>query len=108
MTATLRDALSSHKKIELVAKIVRWKKVTEALDVLHFMPKKSAKILWKVVKSASSNAINNGGSSLDNLYIDRIEVGKWQNLKRVRFGARSRVSSFYKFRSFVKVILTAK
>lgn len=108
MTATLSDALSSHKKVELVAKVVRRMKVQEALDLLYFMPKKSAKILWKVVKSASANAVTNAGASLDSLYIDRIEVGKGQDLKRVRYGARSRVSSYNKFRSYVKVILATK
>jgi ribosomal protein L22 len=40
VTATLKYALISDTKLNLVADLVRKKKVTEALDMLEFMPKK--------------------------------------------------------------------
>jgi ribosomal protein L22 len=40
MTATLKYALVSHIKMDLIAKLVRGKKVQEALDILHFTQKK--------------------------------------------------------------------
>ena len=61
MTATLKYALSSSKKMRLVAKMVQGKSVDEALKLLHFLPKKTAAILYKVVHSAYSNAVNNNG-----------------------------------------------
>jgi large subunit ribosomal protein L22 len=48
--------------------------VTEALDMLEFMPKKGARTLHKLIKSAAANAVNNNNLSLDALYIERIEV----------------------------------
>jgi len=46
------------------------------LDILENIPKKAAKILIKVIKSAVSNAVNNGKQKASSLYIDKIEVSK--------------------------------
>lgn len=40
VTATLKYALLSDKKINLIATLVRGKQVVKALDVLEYMPKK--------------------------------------------------------------------
>jgi large subunit ribosomal protein L22 len=58
LTATLKYALVSDKKMSLMAKLIKGKKVEDALDTLNVLPKKAAKILLKVVKSAYSNAKN--------------------------------------------------
>jgi len=58
LTATLKYALVSDKKMSLMAKLVQGKKVEDALNTLAVLPKKAAKILYKVVKSAFSNAKN--------------------------------------------------
>ena len=108
LTCTLKYALSSEKKMSLVAKMVARKPVNEAMVMLQFLPKKAAKILWKVVRSATANAHNNLGIDTKSLYIDRIEVGKGPTLKRVRPAGRSRMHGYVKHRSFVKVILATK
>jgi ribosomal protein L22 len=43
---------------------------------LEYTPKKAAKILAKVVKSAASNAVVNDKKVLSELFIETIEVGK--------------------------------
>jgi len=91
MTATLKYALSSDKKMHLVAKMVQGKSVNEALKVLHFMPKKTAEILYKLVHSAYANAVNNQGIDGTSLYIQAVQVGRGPKLKRHRFASRSRV-----------------
>ena len=40
VTATLKYALLSDRKLNLIADLVRGKRVTAALDMLEFMPKK--------------------------------------------------------------------
>lgn len=105
MTATLKYALSSEKKISLIAKMVRWKPVSEALTFLHYLPKKSAGILWKVVNSAYANAQHNLNIDPTTLYVKEILVWKWPSLKRVRPVWRSRMHRYKKHRSFVKVVL---
>lgn len=109
LTATLKYALSSEQKMELVAKSVRWKDVNEAMSYLRFMPKKAAGTLLKVLKSAVANAKNNAGiTSEDSLYIKRIDVGKWPKLKRMSFVSRAWVHPYEKHRAFVRVVLDTK
>lgn len=108
MTATLKYALLSHIKMELIAKLVRGKKVQEALDQLQFVPKKSANALYKVIKSAAANAVTNAHKDIDSLYVQTIDVGAWPKLKRIRFTSRSRISHYAKYRSFVRVVLNSK
>lgn len=108
MTATLKYALSSDKKMMLVAKMIQWKSVDEALKILHFLPKKAAAILYKVVHSAYANATNNAWIKGSDLYIQTINVWRWPKLKRYRFASRSKVHGYIKHRSFVRVVLQAK
>lgn len=108
MSATLKYALVSHIKMELMAKLVRWKKVQEALDALQFLPKKSAKTLYKVIKSAANNAVKNANKDMNSLYIQTIDVWGAPKLKRIRFTSRSRISHYAKYRSFVRVVLNSK
>lgn len=106
MTATLKYALISDKKISLITKLVVWKKVQDALNFLEYLPKKGAKILYKVIKSAYSNALNSWVAW--DLYIERVDVTKWPKIKRIRFVSRSRISHYLKYRSFVRVVLNVK
>ncbi|MCR5412028.1 MAG: uL22 family ribosomal protein [Patescibacteria group bacterium] len=61
-----------------------------------------------MIKSATANAVENKGLSIDDLYIERIEVGKGPKIKRIRFTSRSRVSHYEKYRSYVKIVLNTK
>lgn len=92
----------------VIAKMVRGKKVQDALVFLNHLPKKWAKIMRKVVKSAMSNAVNNAWQKSENLVIDRVEVGRGPKLKRIRFVGRARIHGYQKHRSCIKVVLAAK
>jgi len=107
VSATLKYALLSDKKMNLVADLVRWKKATEAMTILEFLPKKWARTLYKLLKSALANAAAMW-LPVDQLFIDRIEVGRGPKIKRVRFVSRSRISHYEKYRCYVKVILAVK
>jgi len=108
VTVTLKYALLSDTKMNLIADLVRNKGVKESLKMLEFMPKKWARTLYKLIKSATANAVENKGLSIDDLYIERIEVGKGPKIKRIRFTSRSRVSHYEKYRSYVKIVLNTK
>ncbi|MBO4203962.1 50S ribosomal protein L22 [bacterium] len=108
VSATLKYALLSDKKMNLIADLVRGKKVTDAFTILEHLPKKGAKILYKLLKSAAANAVTNEKLALDDLVIDRIEVGRGPKVKRIRFTSRSRISHYEKYRTYVKVVLTTK
>ncbi len=108
LTATLKYALVSDKKMNIIAKMVKWKKAEDALSFLNLLPKKAAKILHKVIKSAYSNATKNASNDAKKLYVEKIQVGRAPKLKRIRFVSRSRISHYVKYRSFVKVFLHVK
>ena len=103
MKAILRGTRISPKKANLVAGTVRNKKATEALKILKFMPKKGAKILYKVVQSAVSNAKNNFNQSIDDLYISQIIVTKGVTYKRSLPISRGRTHPILKRSSHITV-----
>lgn len=107
MTATLKYATLSHKKLALIAKMVRKKDVDEALTILEHMPKKWAKVLYKVLKSALNNA-QQSGKKVTELYVREVLVSAGPKIKRIRFTSRSRISHYEKSRSFVKIVLDVK
>ena len=92
----------------MVAGTVRGKKVTEALSVLKFMPKKGAKILYKVVQSASSNAKNNFNQSTDDLYVTKVLVTKGPTYKRSVPISRGRAHPIRKRTSHITVEVGVK
>lgn len=108
LTATLRYAQTSEKKMEVMAKMIRGKKAEDALNVLRFVPNKWAKILSKVLKSAVSNATHNWWEQKDNLYVSKVDIWKWMKIKRMKFVGRSRTHWYIKHRSFVRVVLDNK
>lgn len=103
MKAHLRQIRISPKKANLVAGMVRGKKVSDALALLKFMPKKGADIIYKVVHSAASNAKNNFKQSIDELYITQILVTKGPTYKRSLPISRGRVHPIRKRTSHITV-----
>ncbi len=103
MKAVLRTIRISPKKANLVAGTVRGMGVKEALALLKFMPKKGAKILYKIVHSAAYNAKNNFNQSLDDLLITKILVTKGPTYKRSLPISRGRVHPIAKRTSHITV-----
>ena len=56
MEASLQFLRISPRKVRLVADLIRGKNVEDALNILQFTTKSSAKPLAKLVKSAVANA----------------------------------------------------
>jgi len=103
MKAILRRIRISPKKANLIAGMVRGKKVTEALNLLKFTPKKGARILYKVVHSAAANAKNNFKQDIDDLVITKILVTKGPTLKRSLPVSRGRTHPILKRSSHITV-----
>lgn len=103
MKAVLRTIRISPKKANLVAGTVRGKKVSEALPLLKYMPKKAAQILYKVVHSAASNAKNNFKQNMDELEVTKILVTKGPTYKRSVPISRGRAQPIRKRTSHITV-----
>jgi len=75
--ALTKYARMSPKKVNEVARVIRGKQATDALDLLKFIPRKSAALISKTLQSAIANAENNHDLSADNLTVDKaiVEMG---------------------------------
>lgn len=101
MKSKLMGVLISPRKMGLVSELVRSKPVNKALQILRFTNKKGAKILYKVIFSASSNA----KKDLTTLVIDSIHIGRGAILKRWLPRARGGSDRIKKYTSNIEVYL---
>jgi len=86
--AVARNLKISPQKLNLLAQLIRGKKVDTALADLQFSRKRIAQDVRKCVMSAVSNAENNHGLDPNDLVVSQAFVGK--NLVLRRFHARGR------------------
>ena len=98
----------SAQKTRLVADMVRGKKVDEALILLRFTPKKSGRLITKVLRSAMANAENTKAVDLEKLYIKTIKIDQGPRLKRFRPRAMGRATRIIKPSSHITVVLDEK
>ena len=103
VAATLRYARISPQKCRLVADVIRGKSVDEALRTLTFSPKKSARIVKKVLESAIANAEHNHGADIDELKISSICVDEGPGFRRYRARAKGRGTRIIKRNSHITI-----
>ena len=87
---------TSPQKLNLVAQLIRGKKVDKALADLTFSHKRIAGDVKKCLQSAIANAENNHGLDVDNLVVAEAWVGKNLVMKRGRPRARGRFGKIMK------------
>lgn len=104
-TARLRHLRVGPRKVRLVADLIRGKNVEEALNILQFVDKRSARPLAKLVKSAVANADEKPGVDVDRLYIKTLMVDGGPTIKRFRPRAMGRAAPILKRTSHVTVHL---
>ena len=94
--ATLRMLKTSPQKLNLVAAMIRGKRVERALAELTFSKRRIAGDVRKTLQSAIANAENNHGLDVDELVVAEASVGKNMVLKRGRPRARGRFGRIHK------------
>ncbi len=95
----------SPQKLNLLAQLIRGKKVDKALADLHFSRKRIARDLKKTLESAIANAENNHDLDVDALVVSEAYVGKGLVMKRLKAGARGRSSRIEKPFAQITVIV---
>ncbi len=88
--AKARMLRTSPQKLNLVAGLIRGKKVERALNDLTFSKKRIAADVKKCLQSAIANAENNHNLDVDELVVAEAWVGKNLVMKRGRPRARGR------------------
>ena len=94
--AVARMLRTSDQKLNLVAGLIRGKKVDKALADLTFSKRRIAGEVKKVLQSAIANAENNHNLDVDSLIVAEAWVGKNLVMKRGRPRARGRFGKIMK------------
>jgi large subunit ribosomal protein L22 len=112
-TAILRFARVSPQKARLVADLIRGKDAAEALEILTFLPKKTAPMIKTLVESAMANAEHaaeraNKELDIDDLYVKTIHVDQGATLRRFRPRAQGRATPIKKYTAHITVVLDVR
>ena len=110
-SAFLKNYRVSPRKARLVADQIRGKGVEEALVILDLSPKRFARALAKLVRSALANAQeknsrDKAGIDIDNLVVGTIHVDQGPSMWRVRPRAQGRANWVQKRTASVRVELS--
>ena len=94
--AVARMLRISPQKLNLLAQLIRGKKVATALADLEFSRKRIARDVRKCLESAIANAENNHDLDVDDLVVVQAHVVKSLVIKRHEARGRGRVGAIYK------------
>ena len=94
--AVARMLRVSPQKLNLLAQLIRGKKVDTALADLEFSRKRIARDVRKCLESAIANAENNHDLDVDDLVVAEAHVGKALVIKRFTPRGRGRMGRIFK------------
>jgi len=103
--AKLRTIRTSGQKLNLVAAMIRGKKVERALADLEFSRKRISGTVKKTLESAIANAENNHDLDVDALVVAEAYVGKSIVMKRFMARGRGRASRIVKPFSHLTIVV---
>lgn len=92
------------RKMRLIGDMIRGKKVEDATNLLRFTPKRAARLVEKVLKTAVANA-ENSDMDTDNLFVSTVYVDQGPTLKRWRARAMGRAVMIRKKTSHITIVL---
>jgi large subunit ribosomal protein L22 len=106
--AVAKNLRVSPRKLNLLAQMIRGKKVDTALADLEFSRKRIAQDVRKCVMSAVANAENNHGLDVNDLVVSQAYVGKNMTITRFHARGRGRMSPIEKPFAQLTVIVKAQ
>lgn len=95
----------SAQKLNLVAALIRGRKVEDAMNILKFSTKAMAVDVRKVLASAVANAENNHNLDVDTLVVSEASVGKSITMKRFHTRGRGKSTRILKPISRVRIVV---
>ena len=95
----------SAQKLNLVAALIRGRKVEEALNILSFSKRAMAVDAKKVLASAIANAENNHNLDVDSLVVAEASVGKALTMKRFHARGRGKSTRIIKPFSRLRIVI---
>lgn len=98
----------SPKKVRDITRVIQGQPANEALETLRFIPRKSARLVAKTLKSAIANAENNHNLASDDLLILKAVVDEGPVFKRYQPVARGSAHPITKRTSHIQIVLAPK
>lgn len=105
--SSTRYARMSSIKARQVARVIQGRKANEALELLRFIPRKSARLVAKTLQTAIANAENNHKIPSHNLIVESATVTDGPQFKRFQPASRGSAHPFRKHTCHINVILSA-
>ncbi|OHE71106.1 MAG: 50S ribosomal protein L22 [Verrucomicrobia bacterium GWC2_42_7] len=102
----MKYARMSPIKVRQVARQVQGLPAEKALDLLKFIPRKSARLIAKTLKSAVANAENNFNLPTDELVVKRAIVEDGVVFKRFQPAARGSAHPIRKHTCHIRIVLS--
>lgn len=96
------------RKVRLVVDVIRGKNVSDAEDLLRFLPRMASTPITKVLLSAKANAVNNHDMIEDRLYVAQAYVDAGPTLKRLLPRARGQANIIKKRTSHITIVLAER
>lgn len=95
----------SAKKVRDITRVIQGRNASEALEMLRFIPRKSARLVAKTLQSAIANAENNHGLSSTSLIVAKAYVDQGPVFRRFQPVARGSAHPIKKRTSHISIIL---
>lgn len=104
VTAKATRVRISPRKARLVVDMVRGKKVTDAIEIMRFVPNRAAVDIEKLLKSVAANAENNYDLDPEDLWIKAIYADDAPQMRRFKPRSRGRVGRILRRSCHITVI----
>ena len=104
--AVTRNVRMSPQKVREVCRQIQGLKAIDAQNILKIVPRKSARLIAKTLKSAIANAENNRGMKPESLVIVEAVAGTATPISRFTPKARGSAVSIIKRNCHIKIVLS--
>lgn len=101
----------SPRKVRRVMELVKGKSIENALNILHFCPKRASITIEKTIRSAISNVIHSEGSNkvdVENYFIKKAEVNAGPTLRRFLPRPMGRATRIRKRSCHISIVVSEK
>ena len=96
------------RRTRLIIDLIRGKSVSEAYAILRNQPQRAARVIEKVLKSATSNAVNNFNLKEENLFVKTCYVDEALVMKRAKMDSRGHVGRKDHKTSHITIIVSER
>ena len=104
--AIAKNVKIAPRKARLVIDLVRGKSVVEADIILANINKEAARLIRKVLTSATANAENNLNLKREDLKVSEAYINEGLVMKRMKFGSRGHVDPIKKRTSHITIVVS--